>query len=145
MTHLAYKGIGLILSVAILIGLGWHLGSQHATKEYLPQLAALQAVIEASDAQAHKELKEQEKNYETIKTKSTADFNRIIGHYDRLLREKREADSGTTPSDTVRTDGASGSCGASKEAIEFERGCALDAAKVLGFQEWVRANRIPVK
>ena len=146
MNPLITNGIGLALVVAILVGTGWHFGSQSATKEYLPQLEAIKAVIEASDAQAQETKQEQEANHEEIANKHADNIAAVVGFYDRLLRKAGNQARPSPPTVCPEIpDGTTSELGACERDIEFEQACALDAIKVMGFQDWIRANRFQIE
>ena len=146
MNPLITNGIGLVLVVALLVGTGWHFGSQSATKEYLPQLETIKAVIEASDAQAHETQMEQEANHEEITNKHADNVAAVVGFYDRLLRKASNQARPNPPTVCPEIpDGTTSQCGTSESDIEFQRACILDAVTVLSWQEWARSNRFPIE
>ena len=146
MNPLITNGVGLILVVALLIGTGWHFGSQSATKEYLPQLEAIKAVIEASDAHAQETKQEQEATHEQITKSHSDNIAAVVAFYDRMLRKAgSKVSPGPTPVCASSVDGATSEPRACERDIEFEQSCALDAFKVMGFQEWARSNRFPIE
>lgn len=146
MNPLAIKGLGLILVIALLVGLGYHRGNASAVREFLPQIEQLKAVIEATDAQAHETVKEQEKNHDEIAKSHADNVASVVAFYDRLLRKTRDkAGSSTTTVSPEVPDGTTSEPRACEPDIEFTRDCALDAIKVMGFQDWVRVNLIPVE
>mgnify|MGYP001594593284 CR=1 FL=1 len=146
MNQLAIKGLGLILVIANLVGIGYLFGSAAATREYLPQLESIKAVIEASDAQAHETQMEQEKNHEEIANKHADNVAAVVGFYDRLLRKAGNQARPSPPTVCPEIpDGTPSQCGTSESDIEFQRACVLDAVTVLSWQEWARSNRFQIK
>lgn len=146
MNQLAIKGLGLILIIANLVGIGYLFGSASATREYLPQLEAIKAVIEASDAQAQETKQEQEANHEEIANKHADNVTAVVGFYDRLLRKAGNQARPSPPTVCPEIpDGTPIQCGTSESDIEFQRACTLDAVTVLSWQEWARSNRFPIE
>lgn len=148
MNPLLIKGIGLILVIALLVGLGYHRGSSSATREFLPQIEQLKAIIEASDARAQETIIEQEKNYDQISSSHSANVASVVSFYDGLLRKARDKTSSSPPTvnpcqpdDPVATPSPrENGC-----SVEFEQQCVLTALMVSGFQDWVRVNEIPIQ
>lgn len=146
MNPLVTNGIGMVLVVIVLVGTGWHFGSRSATKEYLPQLEALKAGIEAADAQAYETQHEQEKNHEQVEKSHADNVASVVKFYARMLREAgNKVGSIPAASGSKIVDGTPCECGVSKPDIEFARSCALDAVKVINFQRWVVANKFTIQ
>lgn len=148
MNPLLIKGIGLILVIALLVGLGYHRGSASATREFLPQIEQLKAVIEASDAQAQETIIEQEKNYDQISSSHSANVARVVAFYDSLLRKARDkAGSSTVTVNPCQPDGSIANIDSGKGgcSIEFEQQCIITAMTVIGFKEYIINNNIPIK
>lgn len=146
MNPLVTNGIGMVLVVALLVGTGFHFGSQSATKEYLPQLEVLKAVIELSDKIAYETGIEQEKNHDEIAKSHSDNVASVISFYDRMLREARDKASTNPPTEhTGQSDVPACEPRACEPDIEFSRACSLDAIQILSFQDWIVANRIPVE
>ncbi len=146
MNQLAIKIIAILSIAMLLVGLGYHLGNKNATSRYLPQLSALQAVIEASDSRAHEIIAEQEKTHDEITIKHADNVAAVVGFYDRLLRKAGNQARPSPPTVCPEIpDGSPIQCGTSESDIEFQRACVLDAVTVLSWQEWARSNRFPVE
>ena len=145
MNPIAIKGIALFLLASFLVGLGYHLGNRNATERYLPQLSAIQAVIEASDAQAKINDEIFKENQNAITIKNADNVASVIAFYDRLLRAKSKAGSGTTPDSPEVFNEPTSQCGTSESDIEFQRACVLDAVTVMSWQEWAKLNRFPIE
>lgn len=139
---------GAILAGLFLYHQGQSAGELAKTEEYLPQLAVLKTVIETADAQALANQKTYQENHHAIETENADLVNRVTGYYERMLRDPGTRDQIATITPAAGPEAVDDSAGEPAPAghdPEFERACALDAVKVLGWQRWAVRNRIPVE
>jgi hypothetical protein len=125
-------------ALALLVGaffFGHNRGYSAATDRYAPQVATLQAKIDAALAEAEVKRKQNEEaNHAADKTHRDA-VARINAYYDRVLRDAKA---------TPHLDGGSAgapdaACRERATATAFERKCALDANHIQEFQDWIRS------
>lgn len=113
--------------------------------------AKVQVIADQAAARAKEREEAQNKVTKEIRDGHAKDVARIRAHYERRLHDARSG-VGPVPAPAerpVEPHGAASECPAGDEdlvaMIEFEERAAMDAAKLMAWQEWARKNGIPVE
>jgi len=132
------KGVlGLVLVAALL----WAGHDYLQTKE---DNSVMHNVIEQADAIAKENADKYKNTFDEVTNENDTNRNTIIDYYDRLLHTKDIRKGGGATQRPTRPDGAASEHITCERDIGFEKACALDAQKVMRWQEWAIKNEIPV-
>jgi hypothetical protein len=138
--------VKILIAFIMMMGLyasGFYNGDKHATEKYLPQITQLKDAINTADLEAKKTQAQQQENYNAIKAENDKRIADIRNYYAGMLSMSSKAHSITTPLSPQANDGTPSQ--QATTGLDFEQACVEDALKVTEFQEWVKANHIPVQ
>jgi len=131
-----------VVGIALMLAMAWLAWNYIDDKK---QLAALQAVIEQADSQAHEQQLRQEQTFKEVEHESNTNRDILVAYYDGLLRDKSKTHASANAKRTTRPDAATTESVACERDIGFEQACALDAMRLNSWQEWARLNNIPIE
>jgi len=132
-----------VVGIVLMLAIAWLAWNYIDDKK---QLAALQAVIEQTDSQAHEQQKQQEANYETVKTESdrrAAD----IARYRRMLQSADKAKASRDANFPAISGGAiaavdAGGVGCS---TEYRAQCLAVINRAVTCRDLILLNKFPLR
>jgi hypothetical protein len=145
-----WRWVGLVALIVAVWGHGYVRG--YGSRDNAADLfeAQVKVIGDQAAARAAERRAEQEQIRMEIDHDHSDALRRIDLYYERELRAERarRRAAGTPAERPCRVDGATGESrpgGEDPARIAFERACALDAERLMKWQEWARRNGLPVE
>ena len=130
----AILGGGIIIAA---FGSGWYINGNRMQVK----IDALTSAINAADAVAKAQVKQQQENEHEIQTRANDTAAAINKYYVGLLHAKNT--TGPTP---ISPQAVNGTCEEQTAArLDLEQRCVQDANSLTLWQDWARLNHIPIK
>ena len=132
-----WKAILGSMLIIVSFGCGWQINGNRMQLK----IDALTSAINAADAVAKAQVKQQQENEHEIQTRANDTAAAINKYYVGLLHAKNT--TGPTP---ISPQAVNGTCEEQTAArLDFEQRCVQDANSLTLWQDWARLNHIPIK